>query len=260
MLQIDDRGVVRWLTIDRPERLNAIPPDGWSRMEQAFEEFSASDQRVLVVRGAGENFCAGADLSQDASVDSGAGPSVLDRFAGMGAVGRSALALHRIPKPTIAAVDGVAVGAGLNLALLCDLVVVTDRARLAEIFVRRGLTLDYGGSWILPRLVGAQRAKELALTGRMVGATEAVELGMALEVVAPTTLESRVGELAEQLAAQSPLGQMFAKQNLNAAFGRSLSESLSLEAQAQTVCLSSNDASEGVAAFRERREPVFGGR
>ena len=260
MLKIDDREPVRWLTIDRPDRMNAIPPDGWDQLRAAFDAFTESEQRVLVIRGAGDNFCAGADLSEGTTEPGDPGGSVLDRFNGMGAVGRSALALHRTPKPTIAAVDGVAVGAGLNLALLCDLVVVSERVRLAEIFVKRGLTVDYGGSWILPRLVGAQRAKELALTGRMLGADEAVALGLALEVVPSDRLEARADELAHVLAAQSPLGQMFAKQNLNASFGRSLAESLALEAQAQTVCLSSKDAAEGVVAFRERREPDFMGR
>jgi len=254
MLKVEDRGPVRWLTIDRPDRMNALPPPGWSALRAAYEEFTVSDQRVLVMTGAGGNFCAGADLAEDRG-----DPSVLDRYEGMKSVGRSAVALHRIPKPTIAAVDGVAVGAGMNLALGCDMVIASDNARFAEIFVRRGLTLDYGGSWILPRLVGLQRAKELALTGRIVGAEEAVQLGLALEIVRVGQLVERATELAELVASQSPLGQMFAKQNLKASFGLSLAESIELETQAQTVCLSSADAAEGLVAFREKRDPEFRG-
>ncbi len=255
MLKTEDRGPVRWLTIDRPERMNAVPPSGWDALRDAFDHFAADDQRVLVVTGAGGNFCAGADLAEDRG-----NPSVIDRYAGMKSVARSATALHRIPKPTIAAVDGVAVGAGMNLALLCDIVLATDRARFSEIFARRGLTLDYGGSWILPRLVGMQRAKELALSGRMVDAAEAVAIGLALESVPVDHLPARATELAEMLAEQSPIGQMFSKQNLNASLALSLPESLQLEGQAQTVCLASEDAREGFAAFLEKRAPRFEGR
>lgn len=255
MLKTEDRGSVRWLTIDRPERMNAIPPSGWDALRSAFDDFSGSEQHVLVLTGSGGNFCAGADLAHDRG-----SPSVVDRYDNMKAVARSAAALHRVPKPTIAAVDGVAVGAGMNMALLCDMVLATDRARFSEIFARRGLTLDYGGSWTLPRVVGLQRAKELALTGRMVGAEEAVAIGLALEALPADRLEERVTELAGLVAEQSPIGQMFSKQNLNTSMALSLAESLQLEGQAQAVCLASQDAAEGVAAFREKRAPRFEGR
>ena len=255
MLRIDDRGRVRWLTLDRPERKNAVPPAGWDRLREAFLDFEESSQRTLVVTGAGGDFCAGADL--------GGGPpdgSVTERRARMRRVGEAALALHRITKPTIAAVDGAAVGAGMNLALGCDLVVITDRARFSEIFARRGLTVDFGGTWLLPRAVGLPRAKELALTGRMVEAGEAVRIGLALEAVAPADLPERVTELAEQLAAAAPVGQMFAKQGLNAAYESGFAEALDREGGAQAVCLGSADAAEGIRAFLQRRPPQFTGR
>ena len=255
MLEIDDRDTVRWLKLNRPDRMNALPPDAWDALRGAFEAFAESPQRVLVIAGEGGNFCAGADLGSDRG-----DPSIVDRRAGMQSVGASALALHRIPKPTIAVVDGVAVGAGMNLALGCDIVLASPDARFAEIFVRRGLTLDYGGSWILPRIVGLQRAKELALTGRMVYADEAVAIGLALEVIPTADLSVRADDLARELSAQSPVGQMFAKQNLNAAYGISLAAALELEAHAQSVCLQSQDAAEGVAAFVAKRAPEFEGR
>lgn len=254
MVYTDDRGPVRWLTLDGPHK-NAIRADQWTALAEAFRSFEQSPQRVLVVHGAGGEFCSGADLGSGAT-ESGAAA----RYRAMKVVDDAALALHRITKPTLAAVDGVAVGAGMNLALGCDIVIGTDRARFSEIFVRRGLTVDFGGTWHLPRLVGLQRAKELALTGRIVEAEEAVEIGLMLEIVPADALDSRAAELADTLAGQSPLGQMFAKQALNNAYTKTLSDALAFEAQAQAICLNSEDVVEGVAAFLQKRPPDFRGR
>lgn len=245
------------MTFDRPERKNAIPFDGWTELRSAFEAFEGSEQRILVVTGAGGEFCAGADLDP-----SGLGEvqSITDRHQRMKEIGSAAFALHRLTKPAIAAVDGVAVGAGMNLALGCDLVVATERARFSEIFVKRGLTVDFGGSWLLPRVVGLQRAKELALSGRIVGAEEALSIGLVVEVVAVEELTTRVSELAEDLLAGAPLGQMFAKQTINASFESSFSDALGWEGQAQSVALGTEDMAEGVAAFLEKRDPVWKGR
>jgi 2-(1,2-epoxy-1,2-dihydrophenyl)acetyl-CoA isomerase len=248
---------VRWLTIDRPDRKNAIPFDGWSDLGAEFEVFQSSGQRVLVVTGAGGEFCAGADLAPS-RIDRM--QSVEDRHARMKIVGSTALALHRLTKPTIAAVDGVAVGAGLNLALGCDVVVATDRARFSEIFVKRGLTVDFGGSWLLPRIVGLQRAKEIALSGRMVGAEEALRIGLVCEVVEVADLETRVTEIATAFLAGAPVAQMFVKQTLNAAFQVSLSDALAWEGDAQSIALGTEDAAEGLLAFLEKRDPEWKGR
>lgn len=256
-LRTDDRGPVRWLTIDRPGRMNAIPADGWSDLGEAFEAFEGSAQRVLVVTGAGGEFCAGADLDPS-RIDRM--QSVEDRHARMKIVGNAALALHRLTKPTIAAVDGVAVGAGLNLALGCDVVVATERARFSEIFVRRGLTVDFGGSWLLPRIVGLQRAKEVALSGRMVDAEEALRIGLVTEVVEVASLESRVTEIATDFLAGAPVAQMFAKQTLNASFQVSLSDALAWEGDAQSIALGTEDATEGLLAFLEKRDPEWKGK
>jgi 2-(1,2-epoxy-1,2-dihydrophenyl)acetyl-CoA isomerase len=183
-----------------------------------------------------------------------------DRHARMKEVGSAAMALHRLTKPTIAAVDGVAVGAGMNLALGCDVVVATERARFSEIFVKRGLTVDFGGSWLLPRIVGLQRAKELALSGRIVSAEEAGRLGLVTEVVPVEGLEARVSELAASFLEGAPLAQMFAKQTLNASFQMSLADALSWEGEAQSVALGSEDAAEGLLAFLEKRDPDWKGK
>jgi 2-(1,2-epoxy-1,2-dihydrophenyl)acetyl-CoA isomerase len=256
-LSVEDRGSVRWLTIDRPDRKNAIPFDGWDELRSAFEAFEDAGQRVLVVTGAGGEFCAGADLDPSRLE---ALQSITDRHQRMKEIGSAALTLHRLTKPTIAAVDGVAVGAGMNLALGCDLVVATDRSRFSEIFVKRGLTVDFGGSWLLPRVVGLQRAKELSLSGRIIGAEEALGIGLVLEVVPTAELETRVTELAESLLAGAPMGQMFVKQTLNASFESSMADALGWEGQAQAVALGTEDMAEGVAAFLEKRQPVWKGK
>ncbi len=256
-LESRDEGAIRWVTINRPERKNAVPFDGWRDLAEAFEDFEKSEARVLIVTGAGGEFCAGADLDPSRV---GEMASVASRHERMKIVGAAATALHRTTKPTIAAVDGVAVGAGMNLALGCDVVIASDRARFSEIFVRRGLTLDFGGSWLLPRIVGMQRAKELALSGRVVGAEEALDIGLVLEVVTPEQLPGRAQDLAEGFLAGAPIAQMFAKQTLNASFESSFAEAISWEGQTQAIAWGTEDVGEGIGAFLEKREPQWKGK
>jgi len=238
-----------------PDTKNAVPKAGWVELADGFDGFEASAQRALVLTGAGGDFCAGADLGSDFS---GFGtPAANAEY--MRLPNRAALALHRVSKPTIAAVDGVAVGAGMNLALGCDIVIASDRARFAEIFVRRGLTLDFGGTWLLPRLVGLNRARELALTGRIVGAEEAAEIGLATVVVAPDQLETTAAQIAEELAAGAPLAQRFIKIALDRSSTMTFEQALAFEEQAQATLLGSDDMFEGAAAFFQKRPPEFQG-
>lgn len=252
----EDRGAVRWLTLTAPGRKNAVPTTGWDEIAGAIDEFDASAQRVLVITGDGEDFCAGADLGGDRVRST----SAADNTARMRLPNRAALALHRSPKPTIAAVDGVAVGAGMNLAIGCDIVVATTRARFSEIFVKRGLTIDFGGSWLLSRLVGLAKARELALTGRMVHAGEAEAIGLVTRVVEPGDLEATVTEIAEELAAGAPLAQRFVKTALDRSSSMSFEQALAFEEQAQALLLGSEDVIEGAEAFFEDRPPDFQGR
>jgi 2-(1,2-epoxy-1,2-dihydrophenyl)acetyl-CoA isomerase len=252
----EDRGAVRWLTLTAPGRKNAVPTTGWDEIAGAIDEFDASEQRVLVITGDGEDFCAGADLGGDRVRST----SAADNTARMRLPNRAALALHRSPKPTIAAVDGVAVGAGMNLAIGCDIVVATTRARFSEIFVKRGLTIDFGGSWLLSRLVGLAKARELALTGRMVHAGEAEAIGLVTRVVEPGDLEATVTEIAEELAAGAPLAQGFVKTALDRSSSMSFEQALAFEEQAQALLLGSEDVIEGAEAFFEDRPPDFQGR
>jgi 2-(1,2-epoxy-1,2-dihydrophenyl)acetyl-CoA isomerase len=252
----EDRGAVRWLTLTAPGRKNAVPTTGWDEIAGAIDEFDASAQRVLAITGDGEDFCAGADLGGDRVRST----SAADNTARMRLPNRAALALHRSPKPTIAAVDGVAVGAGMNLAIGCDIVVATTRARFSEIFVKRGLTIDFGGSWLLSRLVGLAKARELALTGRMVHAGEAEAIGLVTRVVEPGDLEATVTEIAEELAAGAPLAQRFVKTALDRSSSMSFEQALAFEEQAQALLLGSEDVIEGAEAFFEDRPPDFQGR
>ncbi|MDH5372006.1 MAG: enoyl-CoA hydratase-related protein [Acidimicrobiia bacterium] len=256
-IEISDRGRVRWLTLNRPERKNAIPPDGWAALLAEFAAFEASTQRVLVITGAGGEFCSGADLGRDMVVTDS---STSGRVRSMKQVGAAALALHRLTKPTIALVDGIAAGAGMNLALGCDIVLASDRARFTEIFVQRGLVPDFGGTWLLPRLVGLQRAKELVLSGRIVDAAEAKKIGLAIDVIDANDLLEAGRELAESLASAAPIPQMFGKRMLVRSFELSFEEALEQESQAQVICFETDDVGEGVASFLEKRPPEFMGR
>lgn len=256
-IDIADRGSVRWITLNQPDHMNAIPTAGWGEFASALGAFEASEQRSLVIIGAGGHFCSGADLGVDSS---GEAPSVTERVRRMKQVAAAALALHRTKKPTIAAVDGVAAGAGMNLALGCDMVIASSRARFTEIFVRRGLTVDFGGTWLLPRIVGLQRAKELALSGRIVGAAEAREIGLILDVVEPAALVEAAQSLAESFASGAPVPQMFAKRTLDRSFELSFEDALEQESQDQVICFETDDVVEGIASFLEKRPPEFTGR
>ena len=256
-LRIESEDAVRTIVIDRPESKNAIPTDGWPHLTEAFADFEHSDDRVLIVTGASGDFCAGAELDMDRF---GGGLSVAEAHERMKIVGGAATVLHRISKPTIAAVDGYAVGGGMNLAIGCDVVIVSDRARFSEIFVKRGLSLDLAGTWLLPRLVGLQRAKEIALSGRFVEAEEAVRVGLAMELVQPENLMTRAHELARSFLEGAPVAQMFAKQALNASFESAFGDSVSWEGQSQSILFGTEDVVEGVGAFLQKRKPEWKGR
>lgn len=245
------KGVVT-LTLVQPARKNAVSPAGWATLLNMLSGLPAPGDRVLVVTGAGEDFCAGADLSAERSGEASA-------LQMMRVVGDACLALHRLPIPTVARVDGVAVGAGMNLALGCDLVVATDRARFSEIFVKRGLSLDFGGSWILPRLVGLHRAKQLALLGDIISGAQARDYGLVHRLVAPEQLDDAVAELVAVLADGPPVALAGTKALLNNAFDVTLQQALDDESRVQAANLVLEDAQEAALAFLEKRAPVFRG-
>jgi enoyl-CoA hydratase/carnithine racemase len=170
-----------------------------------------------------------------------------------------ALSLHRLAKPTIAKVGGVAAGAGCNLALGCDLIVASDEARFSEIFARRGLSIDFGGSWLLPRLVGLHKAKELALFADIISAKEALDLGIVNRLVPAGELDSFVDDWARRLAAAPPIALSMTKTMLNNSFMVSMDQALEDEGRCQTVNFGTADTAEAMLAFMEKREPRFTG-
>lgn len=254
-LQVLRRESVVTVTLNRPEKKNAINGRMWEELAAVLAEVHASStDRVLVITGAGGDFCSGADLTSGGDPDE-------HPVVRMRSVNDVALALHRLVVPTIARVDGVAVGAGCNLALGCDLIVATERSRFSEIFVRRGLSLDFGGSWLLPRLVGLHKAKELALLGDILSATEALEIGLVNKVVASEPeLDEVVADWSARLAAGPPLALAANKRLLSESLQKTMDQALEAEGLAQAANLSSADAIEARAAFRDKRTPVFTGR
>ena len=246
-------GVVT-ITLNRPERKNAITGEMWAALRGIFSEVAERpEDRVLVITGAGGAFCSGADLSAIGDISAGG----LNR---MRTVGAAAQALHDLPKPTIAKVSGVAAGAGANLALGCDLIVASDEARFSEIFSARGLSLDFGGSWLLPRLVGLHRAKELAFFADILSAKEAQDFGLVNRVVPSADLDGFVDEWARRLAAGPPIALSMTKRMLNNSFTSTLAESLEAEAVSQVVNFKTEDMGEAMRAFSEKRPPNFKGR
>jgi 2-(1,2-epoxy-1,2-dihydrophenyl)acetyl-CoA isomerase len=177
----------------------------------------------------------------------------------MRVVGRAALRLHELAKPTIAAVNGVAAGAGCNLALGCDLIVASDRARFSEIFSKRGLVVDFGGSWILPRLVGMHRAKELVLLADVIDAREAERIGLVNRVVPHDQLAQETRELAERLTRLPPLALALSKRLLDQGPSVSMAEAIESENAAQALIATSKDTAEAILAFLEGREPNYTG-
>lgn len=259
-LRVDRHDGVVTLTLCRPEKKNAINGRMWRELIEVFDGVEDSvEDRVLVLTGAGDGFCSGADLTDTNNAENlqtGVGGSLRQ----MRVVGRAALRLHELRTPTIAAVNGVAAGAGCNLALGCDLIVASDRARFTEIFAKRGLSLDFGGSWLLPRLIGLHKAKELAFLADIIDAAEAERLGLVNRVVPHGELADTVAELAARLAALPPVQVSVTKRLLNQSFSVSMAEALEFEDVAQVMNFQSGDTVEAMLAFVQKREPKFTGR
>ena len=247
-----DAGGVRTLTLNRPHRRNAIDAELWDALREALTA-ARGDRgvRALVLTGAGGAFCSGADVSG----------FVTDThpMLRMRPLTDVALLLHELPVPTVAKVTGVAVGAGWNLALGCDLVVATPQARFSQIFARRGLSVDCGGSWLLPRLAGMQQAKRLALLADLIDADEARALNLVTWVVPADEIDAFTADLAARLVAGPPVALAQTKALLHENAGRTLREALAAEARAQAVNFAGTDVPEGYAAFVERRAPLFTG-
>lgn len=250
-------GHVATITLNRPEKKNAMSAVMFSELRAVFERAADDDEvRCVIVTGAGDSFCSGADLSDPANIASTA-LEFRDRMADIHGIVR---AFVECPKPTIAKVTGVAAGAGCNLALGCDLIVASRDASFAELFVKRGLVVDFGGSWALTRALPLHRAKELAFLGETISAEDADRLGLLNRLCEREEVDSVVKDLAERLAGLPPRSIAFMKENLNRAGERSLRESLDAESAAQSLMYTSEDTREALSAWLEKREPRFTGR
>jgi 2-(1,2-epoxy-1,2-dihydrophenyl)acetyl-CoA isomerase len=254
------------VAFNRPERKNAIAADQWAVLDEIITEvWRSPHDRALLLTGADSNFSSGADLSE-----AGGGSNGDDGNRGafprestlneMRRVNEITLRLHRMAKPTIAAVDGVAVGVALGLALACDLVVASDRARFGAVFAKRGLTVDGGTSWTLPRLVGSRRAKQIAFFGDMVPADKALEWGLINEVVPADDLPAFAADWGRRLAAGPTTALSLTKRMLDASSSLTFEQALEEEARAAHIAYTTKDLIEGMTAFVERREPRFTGR
>jgi enoyl-CoA hydratase/carnithine racemase len=256
-VHVRDEGAIRWIVLDRPESKNGLTVELNREIIAALEAAAASEARVIALTGAGGNFCSGLDL-KSAAASGVSGPQQMED--GMRRFFHGLIrAVRACPQPVVAVVDGAAAGFGCDLALACDLRIVSERARFGEVFVRRGLMPDGGSTFHLARLIGLGRAMELMLTGDMVDAAEAYRIGLANRVVPTDSFEAAARDYLGKLAAGAPLVHRAVKRSVYAALG-DLDAALENEVRGQMTLLQSQDFFEGMAAFFQKRPPEFKGR
>jgi 2-(1,2-epoxy-1,2-dihydrophenyl)acetyl-CoA isomerase len=259
-LLYDVQDGVATLTLNRPERLNALGDTLRDDMYDAVTKSAADEAvRVLVITGAGRGFCSGGDVKSMSERDKGTLESPFsEKFAPIR--DRIVLALRDCPKPIIAAVNGAAAGAGMSLALACDMRIASTAAKFAQAFVKRGLHPDWGSTYFLPRVVGMAKACELIFTGETIDAAEALKLGIVNAVTSPEELMNETYKLAKKIAAGPPIAIQLSKRALYHNEEVDLRAALEFESFAQNVTKETEDVKEGVKAFMEKRAPVFRGR
>lgn len=246
------------ITLNRPDKLNSFNDDMLRAFREALEQAIFSGQRAILLTGAGRGFCAGQDLGdRDPSAMSGP-PDLSNTLTTF--YNPLVRLVSEAELPVVCAVNGVAAGAGANLAIACDLVLASDKARFIQSFARVGLVPDAGGSWHLTRLLGAARARALALTGEPLSAEQAAEWGLIYKVVSHEGLLSEARALTAKLSEGPTLGFAHTKKAISAAASNTLQQQLELEAEYQKTCGESADYAEGVAAFLNKRDPTFAGR
>jgi 2-(1,2-epoxy-1,2-dihydrophenyl)acetyl-CoA isomerase len=258
LLEAKENGVA-WLTLNRPERLNALTGEMTGALTEALQRL-ATDREIgcIVITGAGRGWCSGGDVK---SMESrGRDMSVEDRVEGLRHSHQLPLLMRNCPKVIIGMINGPVAGAGLGLALACDLRVAGKSARFGTAFVRIGYSGDYGGTWSLTRLVGTAKARELYLLGDVIDAETAHSLGMVNKLVDDAALRDETMTLARRIAEGPQIALGYIKKNLFAAETEPFQTVLDLEAEHQSRCAFTEDHKEAVAAFNEKRRPVFKGR
>lgn len=243
-----------YITLNRPDRFNAFNNEQSYELQSALKQVRKDPEvRVVVLTGEGKAFCSGQDLKDIAGEKRSLSDSLYKRYNPI------IKAMRALPKPIIGRLNGVAAGAGCSLALACDFVVASEKASLIEVFINVGLVLDSGSSYFLPRVVGSNRAFELATMGSKVSAQQALEWGMVNRVVAPESLDEEVQKVVDYYrnAPTKAIGLM--KGMLNKSFNSDLDEMLQYEAYCQEIAGNSKDYKEGVSAFVEKRKPAFTG-
>ena len=254
---VEREGGVVSITLNRPEKKNAGNGQLWRELRAALSELAYErDARVLVLTGAGGAFSSGADITDPNGLSGDPEDTGLVRMRFMH---EAMLALHEFPKPTIAKIRGVATGAGLSLALGCDLTVASDGARLSGIFHRRALSVDGGASWLLPRLVGLHKAKEIVYFAEMYGAEEAASMGLINRVVPDAELDAFVEDWARRLAEGPTVAFSMTKKLLDGSASVTMAQALEDEARCQVVNFYTDDTGEALSAFAEKRQPHFTG-
>jgi 2-(1,2-epoxy-1,2-dihydrophenyl)acetyl-CoA isomerase len=257
LLEAVENGVA-WLTLNRPERLNALSPEMTGSLSETLQRL-ATEREVgaIVITGAGRGWCSGGDVKT--MENRGRDQSVEDRVEGLRRAHQLPLLMRNCPKVIIAAINGPVAGAGLGLALACDLRVAAKSARFGTAFVRIGYSGDYGGSWSLTRLVGTAKAREMYLLGDVIDAEEASRLGIVNRLVDDDQLRDEAMALARRVADGPRIALGYMKKNLLAAETEPFQTVLELEAEHQARCAFTEDHKEAVTAFVEKRRPVFKG-
>lgn len=248
------------LTLNRPEVRNAVSPEMHQELRQALQRYDADQSiRVIVITGSGQTFSAGGDIaSMRARIEAKmTAEAYIERYHTTFIP--TIIQIREVRKPIIAKINGAALGAGTNLALACDIRIASSKAIFGELFTKRGLIPDWGGTYFLPRVVGMAKACELCFTGKVIDAEKALAIGLVDYVVDPEELDFKVEELAREICINSPMAVRMTKEALYSNAHQKLPEALLLEAYGQSICITSEDHREGIHAFLEKRPAQFKG-
>ena len=258
-LILEKDGHMAVLTLNRPDKMNAISAAMRENLPLILQEVQEDDNvRVLIITGAGRGFCSGADVAVQAARAAGQ-QAETSRKTILQLVGSLILGFEKINKPIVAAINGIAAGVGLTITLACDLRIASANARFSAIWVKRGLIADGGATFLLPFIVGMEKALELTFTGDIIDAQEAERIRLVSRVVPPEELMTRAKDLAQKIASGPPISVELVKRVMWEKIRNQLREQLLLESYAQNVCRTTQDQKEAVKAFMEKREPQFKG-